>query len=101
MKEGLRFSLWDAERPASSIEVLRIFPYRLDSLAEDVDGIPKPDLVPGIVIIDAVEGRNVCYILVQNVKPVLVVFGVGVFVMPYRPTVLERQGTELADDVLM
>lgn len=92
MEEGLALGLGDAECPAPAIAVLRVVRDGLDALAEDVHRVAQPDLVPGVVVVDAVEGCDVGDILVQDVQSVvLVVVGVAMLVEPYRPAVLEWQ----------
>lgn len=122
MEKRLTFGLWHAERPAPTVEILRVLPERLHALAEDVHGVAQADLMPGVIVIDAVEGRDVCDVLVQDVQPVgvggvarrgcrsrprpgcggvVIIMGLGVPIKPYRPAVLKGQRPEFADDVLV
>lgn len=101
MKELLGFTLRHAESPTSSLQVFLVFPDGTNPLAEDMHRISEPDLVPWVVVVDSVEGRNVGDVFVKDVQSIIVVGGVGVLVIPDCPVILERQRTELPEDVLM
>lgn len=64
MKERLGFTLRHAEAPAPPVLILGIFPDGSHAFAEDVDGVAQADLVPRVVVVDAVEGGDVGDILV-------------------------------------
>ena len=93
MEKRLCFTLRDPEAPAPPVPVLGILPDGLHALAEDVHRVAQPDLVPGVIVVNAVEGGNVGDILVQYVEPrvIVCVRGVGVSVVPDGPVVLEGE----------
>lgn len=64
MKKSLGFALRHPKPPTTPVHVLGILPDRLDAFTEDMDGIAHPDLVPWVVVVDAVEGRDVGDVLV-------------------------------------
>ncbi len=59
MKEGLRFSLRHSESPTSTLEILGILPDWFHTFAEDVHCVSLWDLLPWVVVVDAVEGSYV------------------------------------------
>lgn len=67
MKERLGFTLRNTEAPAPPIPILGVFPDGSHAFAEDMDGVAQADLVPGVVVVNAVEGGDVGDILVQDV----------------------------------
>ena len=101
MEERLAFRLGDTECPAATIKVLWILPHWFYTLSEDVNSVSKTDFVPGVIIVDSIEGCDVSNIFVQDIESVVITSGVRVFVIPHRPVVLERQGPEFADDILV
>jgi len=101
VEERLAFRLGDTECPAAAVEVLWILPHGFYSLSEDVNSVSKSDFVPRVIIVDSIEGCDVGNVFVQDIESVVIIPGVSVFVVPHRPVVLERQGPELANDILM
>lgn len=59
VKESLRFSLRHSESPTSTLEILGVLPDWFHTLAEDVHCVSLRDLVPWVVVVDAVKGSYV------------------------------------------
>jgi len=90
MEECLAFRLGDTECPAATLKILWIFPDGFYTLSEDVNSVSKSDFVPGVIIINSIEGSDVSNIFMQDIESVVVTSGFRVFVVPHRPVVLER-----------
>lgn len=101
MEEGLRLALGHAEAPTTALSILRVLPHGAHAFAEDMHAVAQADLVPGVVVVDAVEGRDVGDVSVEDVQPVVVGGRVRVLVVPDCPVILEGQRAKLAEDVLV
>lgn len=66
MEESLRLGPWHAEAPAPALDILRILPDGLYASTENMHGVAQADPVPGVVVVDAVEGGDVGDVLMQH-----------------------------------
>lgn len=66
MKKILTLGLRYAERPASTMQILGVLPYRFHALAEYVYCITEANFVPGIVVVYSIESGDVRDVFVQD-----------------------------------
>ena len=118
----------DLDGPGPAVQVLRVLPQWAHAGAEDVHAVHEAQRLPGEVVVDTVEGADVGHVLGQQRQAVGegcavgIVTGAGAgagggggggggyggygagtvgFVVPDGPDVLEGEGPEFGDDVLV
>lgn len=100
MEEILGLSLGHAESPAPAILVLRVLPDWLDALAEEMHGVAHVDAVPGVVVVDLVEGADGGDVFEEDGQSGFVVGRRRVLVVPDGPVELQWERTECLDEIL-
>ena len=73
MEESLALGLWNPECPSSALQVLWVLPSRLYSFPENMHRVPELDFIPGIIIVDSIEGGNIRDVFVKNIESTVVI----------------------------